>query len=331
VAERGERDPNRNPNWNPNRDPNRDRNRNPNWDRSGDRDRERQGGDQEFWLGEMLEAAADEYEPDADRLKALVAARIAQQSDESEARTTRRTRARGGASRRRGLGLPGRLGLAGIPAGVALATVGAVAALAVGATATIAVTSSNGRHSVTVAAPTSSPNPGVSATQGSGPSEGASPAATTEATRRATTASSSATSSGSPEISATSALVAGVPSIGQASNANWSELDLSVTIKQPLTAMHVTVKVSKCSGLSSTGSWNSGASGEFTEVTATGSGGSITYEFELAKGETATPGTLTFAVQFNHATSGWKAQDDSFYVSARTSTSTSASGVGGAY
>lgn len=319
MAERGER--------------NRDRNRNP--DRK--RDREQRGGDQELWLGEMLEAAADEYEPDADRLKALVAARIAQQSDESEARTTRRTRARGGAarpggtSRRRGLGLLGRLGLAGIPAGVALATVGAAAALAVGATATIAVTSSHDDHSVTVAAPTSSPYPGSSAPQGTGPSEGASSAATTEATRQATTATSSATSSGSTPSSSTSALVAGTSSIGQASNANWSELDLSVTIKQPLTALHVTVKVSKCSGLSSTGSWNSGASGEFTEVTTTDSGGSITYEFELAKGDTATPGTLTFAVQFNHATSGWKAQYDTFYVAARTSTSTSASSVGGAY
>ncbi|MBR7830980.1 hypothetical protein KDK95_32040 [Actinospica sp. MGRD01-02] len=279
----------------------------------------------------MLEAAADEYEPDADRLKALVAARIAQQSEESEARTTRRTRARGGASRRGGLGLLGRLGLAGIPAGVALATVGAAAAIAVGATATIAVTSSNGHHSVTVAAPTPSPNPGGSAPQGSGPSESASPAATTEATRRATAASSSATSSGSPASPSASALVAGTSSVGQASNPNWSELDLSVTIKQPLTALHVTVKVSKCSGLSSTGSWNSGASGEFTEVTTTDSAGSITYEFELAKGDTATPGTLTFAVQFNHATSGWAPQDDTFYVSARTATSTSASSIGGAY
>jgi hypothetical protein len=253
----------------------------------------------------------------------MVAARITQQSEEQGSRATRR--ARSSRSRRRGLGLLGRLGLAGIPAGVALSTIGAAAAIAVGATATIAVTSSHDHHTVTVAAPTTSPGTGGASSPSASPSEAASSAATTESTHPA------ASDSGTPISSSSSALVAATSSIGGASNANWSELDLAVAIKQPLTALHVTVKVSKCNGLASTGTWSTGAAGQFTETTTTDSGGSITYEFELVKGNLTGPGTVTFAVQFNHASSGWKPQGDTYYVSARTATSKSASSASGAY
>ena len=295
------------------------------------------GRESEQWLGELLDAAADEYQPDADRLKAMVAARIAQQSEERDAalsprkaRSRRSTRTGAGAgagtSRRRGLGLLGRLGLAGIPAGVALATVGAAAALAVGATATIAVTSSHDHHTVTVAAPTTPPDTGGASSPSSAPTEGASSAAvTTQATHPSTS------SGGTPVSTSSSELVSATASIGQASNPNWAELDLAVTLKQPLTALHVTVKVSKCAGLQTTSTWNSGAGGQFTEATTDNADGSITYEFELVGGDRAGPGSVTFAVQFNHATSGWKPQDDTYYVSARTATSSSASSASGAY
>lgn len=293
-------------------------------DRDGD-------GERELWLGELLDAAAEEYQPDAEQLKALVMARISQQSEENdataagEAARARSARANGG-PRRRGLGLLGRLGLAGIPAGVALSTIGAAAAIAVGATATIAVTSHD-QHPVTVAAPSTSAQTGGSSSQSATPSEGASSAATDQVTHPASPSTGATTTT----ASASSGLVSAAASIGQASNPSWSELDLVVTVTKPLTALHVTVKVSECAGLTSTGTWNTAASGQFTEQNTTDSGGSITYEFELVKGQVATPGTLTFAVQFNHATSGWKPQNDTFYVSARTAASTSASAAQGAY
>lgn len=281
------------------------------------------GREQALWLNELLDAAADQYEPDAERLTAMVTARIARQGSSPDSPRSPRVR-------RRGLGLLGRLGLAGIPAGVALATIGAAAAIAVGATATIAVTSSHDHHTVPVAGPSTSPaTGGGSSSPNPEPSEGASPAATGESTRTAT--SSAGSTAGSTAASTSVALVAATSSIGQASSPSWSELDLSVAIRQPLTALHVTVKVSKCAGLASTGTWNSGVGAAFTEKTTTDSGGSITYEFELAKGGQVQPGTLTFAVQFDHASSGWKPQDDTYYVSARTSTSTSASSAAGAY
>lgn len=283
----------------------------------------------ELWLGELLGAAADEYQPDADRLKALVYARIAQQSEESGASAVSSGRGRGDArarGTRRGLGLLGRLGLAGIPAGVALATIGAAAAIAVGATATIAVTSSHGDQPVTVAGPSTRPGNGGGSSPSSSPTEAASSAATSATTRPASPGTASSTSAAT-----SSNLVSAAASIGQATNPNWAELDLVITIKQPLTALHVTVKVSKCDGLMSTGSWNTGASGQFTEQTATDSGGSITYEFELAKGDRAEPGKLTFAVQFNHAIGAWQPQNDTYYVSARTASSAGASAASGAY
>ena len=314
------------------------------------RQRERAGQQDQPWLSGLLDAAAEQYEPDAERLKAMVTARISQQSDEAEAtispaapsRRSRRRAARTGRTRRLGfgLGLIGRLGLAGIPAGVALTTIGAAAALAVGATATIAVTSSHDHRTVTIAAPSSTPGQGGSSSQntGTGPSGG--PSATGTATHPATATSSAATATSTASagnsattnaLTTSSALVSATPSIDPASFSYWAQLDLVVTAKEPLTALDVTVKVSKCAGLGSTGSWDTGAIGQFSATSTTNSDGSITYEFELKSGQQVSPGTMTFAVQFNHAATGWNTADDTFYVSARTATSTGASAVQGPY
>ena len=313
------------------------------------RQRERAGQRDQPWLSELLDAAAEQYEPDAERLKAMVTARIAQQTDEAEATisaaaTSRRSRRRTAETgRRRGLGirlgLIGRLGLAGIPAGVALTTIGAAAALAVGATATIAVTSSHDHRTVTIAAPSSTPGQGGSSSQNTGTGSSGSPSATGTATHPTTTTSSAATSTTAPTtnspttnaLTTSSALVSATPSIDPASFSYWAQLDLVVTAKEPLTALDVTVKVSKCAGLGSTGSWDTGAIGEFSATSTTNSDGSITYEFELKSGQQVSPGTMTFAVQFNHAATGWNTADDTFYVSARTATSTGATAVQGPY
>jgi len=295
--------------------------------------------ERELWLGELLDTAADRYEPDTERLKAMVTARIAQQSDEASASrdmpSGRRASSRNAAPRRaargRGLGLIGRLGLAGIPAGVAVATIGAAAALAVGATATIAVTSSHGHGSVTVSAPSSTPGHGGSSSQAPVTSAGPSSAGTATRPTTSGTSGSTSTSSSTSGDTTSSTLVAATPSINRSSIADWSELDLTVDVKQPLTALDVTVKVSKCDGLASTGSWNSGATGQFTETTTTDSDGSITYQFELTKDDEVSAGVVTFAAQFDHAATGWNVADDTYYVAARTATSTTASSVHGAY
>ncbi|TDT97941.1 cellulose binding domain-containing protein [Streptomyces sp. 846.5] len=221
------------------------------------------------------------------------------------------------ARHRGGLGLLGRLGLAGLPAGVALAAIGTATALAVGATATIAVTSQHHhKESVTVSAP--GPTPSGSAPEQPGSSTpSTSPAATDRSTHPA--ASNSISASPTP-----SGLLHAATSINSSSNVYWAQLDLSVTVKQPVTALDVRVRVSNCTGLAATGSWSSGSPGQFTETTTKNADGSITYEFQLAPGHQIAPGTVTFAVQFNHATTGWNAADDTYHVAAGTAGSTSA-------
>jgi len=301
------------------------------------------GDEREPWLSELLDAAATEYTPDTERMRALVAARIAEQRDEAGASSASAPRSRRRARRTGGLGLAGRLGLAGIPASVALATFGTAAALAVGATATIAVTSQHHRPGGSV--PTPAPGgsaPGQSGTGAKSASPSPSPTGAPSPPPTATgssghPAASSSSTSPSPTPSApatdtaSSVLVGAAASIDSGSNAGWAQLDLNVSVKQPLTALDVTVKVSNCTGLAGTGAWDSGATGQFTETATSGSDGSITYEFQLTAGDEVSPGTVAFAVQFNHASTGWNVADDTYYVSARTATSTSADSAHGAY
>ena len=298
--------------------------------------------EREAWLGELLDSAAAEYEPDTERLQAMVAARIDGSEQAASAgpgtRGTRSTRQ----SRRRmkphAFGLAARLGLAGIPAGVALATIGAAAALAVGATATIAVTSNhNAGKTVAVLTPstaagsTAAPSQGTDSSPSSQPSDTGKPTHSATSSAEESTTSTSATPTGTAGSSKSNDLTTVVTSVDPGSNSAWAQLDVVVTIRKPLTALDVTIKVSECAGLASTGQWDSGAGGEFSVTATKASDGSITYEFELTPGVTVSPGTLTFAAQFNHGTTGWSQAADTFYVSARTAASTSASSVNGSY
>lgn len=301
--------------------------------------------EREAWLGELLDSAAAEYEPDTERLQAMVAARIDESEQAASAGARRRTRATRSTrqSRRmqpRAFGLAARLGLAGIPAGVALATIGAAAALAVGATATIAVTSNhNAGKTVAVLTPSTTQGSPAAPSQGtdSSPTAQAQPGDTEKPTHSATsstgesTTSTSATPTSTTGTSNSNDLTTVAASVDQGSNSAWAQLDVVVTIRKPLTALDVTIMVSECAGLASTGQWDTGAGGAFSVSATKATDGSITYEFELTPGVTVSPGTLTFAAQFNHSTTGWSQAADTYFVSARTATSTSASNVNGSY
>jgi hypothetical protein len=296
--------------------------------------------EREAWLGELLDSAAAEYEPDTERLQAMVAARIdeSEQAASAGARATRSTRQSRRRMKPRAFGLAARLGLAGIPAGVALATIGAAAALAVGATATIAVTSNhNAGKTVAVLTPstaagsTAAPSRGADSSPTAQPGDTGKPTHSVTSTTGASTTSTSATPTSTTGTSNSNDLTTVTASVDQGSNSAWAQLDVVVTIRKPLTAFDVTIKVSECAGLASTGQWDSGAGGEFSVSATKATDGSITYEFELTPGVTVSPGTLTFAAQFNHSTTGWSQAADTYYVSARTATSTSASSVNGSY
>lgn len=292
----------------------------------------------EAWLGALLEAAADGYEPDAERLRALVEARIANGPEEragtgaagamragpgygADARVRERRRRRPTRPVGR-LGLLGRLGVAGIPAGIALTAIGAAAALAIGTT--VAVTAHGGRSTTIAIVAPSTGTDGAPAASQSPSTPGTRPPAGTGGTRTASpggaASSNTATSPGSASAptggSATgSAAYSAVASLDAASNPNWAQLDVNLTVREPLTALVITITAAG-PGVSATGEFDSGASGLFTPAAATGPDGSITYTFRLNTGQTVPPGGIEFAAQFNHAATGWAASADGYRISA---------------
>jgi hypothetical protein len=234
----------------------------------------------------------------------------------------------------------GRLGLAGIPAGVALATIGATAALAVGVTATIAVTSNHdarttvavltphGGDSGGTAGPSQSPSthPGTSAVGSSAATTSAPPSSYASTGGSAATTSSASVAAGG----GTNALFSAGPLV-DSGNPSWTELDVMVTAKQQLTSLEVTIKVANCPDLQWTGDYDQGADGQLSKADMPNPDGSITFSFTLNSGQAVSPGTLEFAAQFNHAAGGWNAAEDSYVVTARTAASTTDTVVQGAY
>jgi hypothetical protein len=327
--------------------------------------------DAEAWLGDLLDAAAAEYEPDTERLRALVAARIAASPDEladpvhpadpaaqtgpaghasgRPHRARKRPRAHGSGgqtrpgSRPRRLAVLGRIGLAGIPAGVALATIGAAAALAVGATATIAVTSNHDRPTtVPVVTPNSggpgggppsqSPptSPSARATVGGGATKPSAPGTHPSPGGSTTAPGGSTTATGS---GGSNQLFSVTTQIDPHSNPSWTELNIWVAAKQPLTSLTVTIKVADCANLASDSEFDDGGGDRITATEATGADGSITYTFVLKPGKTLNPAgqPIEFAGQFTHAASGWTAVDDTYVVGARTAASAADTVARGAF
>jgi hypothetical protein len=265
-----------------------------------------------------------------------VAARIAASPDELGTPAARTSGA--GGSRPRRLAVLGRIGPAGIPAGVGLATIGAAAALAVGATATIAVTSNHDRPTTVPVVTPRSGGPGGGPGVGS-PSQGPTTSSTTGTSARATNGGGAATPSppgthpsagGSANGSGDSATATGSAGanplftvstqIDPHSNPGWTELNLWVAAKQPLTSLTVTIKVADCADLASDSEFDDGGGDRITATEAAGPDGSITYTFVLKAGKTLNPAgqPIEFAGQFTHATSGWTAADDTYVVDART-------------
>jgi hypothetical protein len=293
----------------------------------------------EAWLTGLLDEAAEAYEPDTERLRALVDARI------DAARQQRSPARRGRAARpTRRLAVLGRLGLAGIPAGVALAAIGGAAALAVGVTATLAVTSNHDTSTgVGVLTPHGGGSGGPTASQSTLTSAGAtSPVggATGNAgagTGTAAHSPSAPAASGSATATATGTggtnALFSTSAIAQTGNPVWAELDVWVTAKQPLTSLTITVKVAACHGLGSTDIWSSAAGGSFKLAETSNGDGSLTYTFTLDQGNTFAPSAQgpEFSAQFNHAAGVWAAASDTFSVAARTAGATADTVVDGRF
>jgi len=293
------------------------------------------------WIRSEITVAAFEYEPDTARLHDLVAERVTLapqhettaatvEFDGAVASASTDQNAPGAPDRRRTTRGFGRLGRRG-QACIALGTIAAVTVLVVEF-----VTPGSGAgndHQAAFPISDSSVTPGslqvgavgsVTPTRSASASANTTPTASAEPSHTATSSAvvaTTATSSTQATASNTAPqAVSAAASVSSGSDSTWTQLDLDVTIKQTLTAMTVTIQVAHCRNLTAAEAWDSGAGGAFIETTTQDSNGSITYEFDLSSSE-ATPSTVTFAVQFSHASSGWSASADTFDITGETSDS----------
>jgi Sigma-70 region 2 len=191
-----------------------------------------------------------------------------------------------------------------------------------------AATTSSLTPSHTPSASPTSPSPSVEQT-----TEPALVPATTVATSAVATSASPAAPTGGARTTAPSStkLVSANAAVNSGSNSSWSQLDVATSVNQTLSSLTITVNVAACPDLRAAANWNSGASGEFTETTRDHSDGSITYEFELAPGNEVSPGEVAFAVQFSHEAGAWTASADTYSVTAEAAGSGASENVGGGF
>jgi hypothetical protein len=187
---------------------------------------------------------------------------------------------------------------------------------------------------------TQSPTPSASPTSPSPSAEqSTAPALVVPATTVATSAVATSTSAspaaptGGAHTTAPSStkLVSANAAVNSGSNSSWSQLDVATSVNQTLSSLTITINVAASPDLRPAANWNSGANGEFTEVTRDHSDGSITYEFELTPGDEVSPGEVAFAVQFSHEAGAWTASADTYSVAAEAAGSGASQNVGGGF
>ncbi|GAA4618776.1 hypothetical protein GCM10023195_84630 [Actinoallomurus liliacearum] len=233
------------------------------------------------WLRSALREEADAHRPDGDRMWSRVDA------------GTRGRRARPARGRS--------LAAAALAAvGVAAVSVGVVTWRAAGPAAP-AVPAGHGTAQTDRPAPSS-----AASTWGS--------AAPTARSDRPSPTGGPATSSSVPQRPRTTspAVVAGLAS---ASNAYWAEEDVTLSRTRPLTALRVTVRVTRTAGVRSTGSW-SNLPGDTFQVTVGDEGSAVVYTWVLRPGRSVPPGRYVFAAQYARAPDGHDAHQDTYSVTA---------------
>jgi len=309
------------------------------------------------------EQSRNPYEPDAARIWDLTSERIALIPQQRTA-----TLALGGAGgddgTRRATGGTGRFRRPG-PIGIVIAANAVAAVVAIVVTATTVGSSGHSGHTTVSLAETNtvqaqgpasdSPKQAEAATDFT-PSHASSASAspspspdqpTNSALASTSAAGSIATTTGvspSPSVSVSTSAASAQTTTGSSadlltasgsvnvySTTTWTQLDVDADIAQTLGTMTITIQVADCSELAETGEWDSGAGGQFNPTETTNANGSISYEFQLVSGDQVSPGDVSFAVQFSHATTGWSAAADTYSVTAGSASSGATDDLSGSF
>ncbi|MFD8301645.1 hypothetical protein ACFV29_04690 [Streptomyces sp. NPDC059690] len=107
-------------------------------------------------------------------------------------------------------------------------------------------------------------------------------------------------------------------SVDPQSTVYWTQSNLVLKTKQPLTSLTVEMRIVQTGGVKNTGTWQTLPSGDFT-VTLQEAGGTLVYRWVLKPGLTVPAGSHEFAAQFNNGTGGRSAAGDRYRVDAQGS------------
>jgi hypothetical protein len=104
-------------------------------------------------------------------------------------------------------------------------------------------------------------------------------------------------------------------SVDPGSTSAWAQSDVTLKTKFTVSALDVKLRVALTPGVATTGDWSTVPAQELT-VTVTRQGGFLLYEWTLKPGATLPPGTYEFAGQYDHASGGRDAGQDSYAATA---------------
>ncbi|MFC8348549.1 hypothetical protein [Streptomyces sp. NPDC057280] len=243
-------------------------------------------------IDRRLREAAEAHRPDRARILARVERGMAGPAVRHRARPFARSGTR--------------VALAGLAAGGILTTGGlAVAAIVAKPSPSPTVTTPT-----TLAPAVSSPPPSSAR-----PTPKAPPPATTPGSSHPTPSATSASPSPTADESQDGPL-SSVGSLDAKSTVYWTQSNLVLKTKQPLSSLTVEIRIVQTGEAKSTGTWQTLPGDDFT-VTVQETGGALVYRWVLKPGSTVPAGNHEFAAQFNNGAGKRSAAGDGYRVDAQ--------------
>ncbi|MFE3381450.1 hypothetical protein [Streptomyces anulatus] len=109
---------------------------------------------------------------------------------------------------------------------------------------------------------------------------------------------------------------------------SWSQSNVTLKTREPLTALAVELRIGLTPGVKETGHWQTRPAGDFT-ATVREEGGFLVYSWVLRPGRTLPVGEHVFAGRYNHADGGRDAAMDTYRTEATSATGASEAVVWG--
>jgi hypothetical protein len=119
----------------------------------------------------------------------------------------------------------------------------------------------------------------------------------------------------SPDAAPSSGPLRSEGAVDPHSNAYWAQSNVTLTTREPLTALVLEVRIAQTGGVRETGSWRTRPAADFTVATRE-EGGALVYRWTLKEGRTVPAGRHVFAAQYDHAVGARDAGGDTYTATA---------------